>query len=392
MTEIWLKRPLGPLVSQVRDSVRVESGVEYPLLGVRWYSNGAFLRETVTADTAKVRTLYRAAAGQFIYNRLFAYKGSFAVVTEALGGSYVSNEFPLYACDTTQLLAEYLVLHFSQPDALEQVDLQSKGSTASRNRWKEPEFEKYQIPLPTLSDQRRIVHVIDAIDAVIAATEAEADAAAAMRTPLIDHLLAGDWPTFPLGKLGTFTRGKRFTKADYTPAGLGCIHYGQIYTDYGATAAETITFIPESLRPRMRLAHPGDLIVAGTSENLADVGKAVAWIGTEDVAVHDDAYIYHHTFEPNFAPYLFASTSFQQQKITTESKVVRISKTNLEKITIPVPDRDTQNQIAETIATLDETIAASRSDTSRLRDMRAIVLGGLLSQTINVGDLEDSLL
>lgn len=391
MNEVWAKRTLGPLVHQVRDSVPVVADVEYPLLGVRWYANGAFHRETVTATTAKVRTLYRATAGQFIYNRLFAYKGSFAVVPESLDGNFVSNEFPLYTCDTSQLLPDYLVLHCSRPDTLEQVDLESKGSTASRNRWKESKFEAHRIPLPPRSVQQRIVDVIGAVDAAITATEAEADAATAMRTPLIDQMLASDWPTDALGKRGAFTRGKRFTKADYAPSGIGCIHYGQIYTDYGATATNTINFLPEALRPRMRFAQQGDLVVAGTSENFGDVGKAVAWLGEDDVAVHDDAYIYRHTFEPEFAPHLFASSIFQQQKVTTESKVVRISKPNLERINVPIPDVDVQRQIAKTIDTLDETIGASRADALRLRDMRAILLQGLLSQKIDISDAEDAL-
>ena len=43
----------------------------------------------------------------------------------------------------------------------------------------------------------------------------------------------------PLGELGTFTRGSGLQKKDFTPAGIGCIHYGQIYTYYGTCAKKT---------------------------------------------------------------------------------------------------------------------------------------------------------
>ena len=33
-----------------------------------------------------------------------------------------------------------------------------------------------------------------------------------------------------LGEVGTFTRGSGLQKKDFTPTGVGCIHYGQIYT------------------------------------------------------------------------------------------------------------------------------------------------------------------
>lgn len=34
----------------------------------------------------------------------------------------------------------------------------------------------------------------------------------------------------PLGEVGTFTRGNGLQKKDFTESGVGCIHYGQIYT------------------------------------------------------------------------------------------------------------------------------------------------------------------
>ena len=147
--------------------------------------------------------------------------------------------------------------------------------------------------------------------------------------------------------MGTFRRGRRFTKTDYVDDGIGCIHYGQIYTDYDAVATQTVTFVPEALRPSLHFAQPGDLIVAGTSETVEDVCKAVAWMGDEDVAVHDDCFIYTHGLDPLFASYVFASRQFQQQKarFASETKVVRVSATNLAKIVIPVPPLAVQREI-----------------------------------------------
>ena len=87
-----------------------------------------------------------------------------------------------------------------------------------------------------------------------------------------------EWTQKSLSEVGELIRGRRFTKTDYVEAGLGCIHYAQIYTDFGAIARNPLTFLAETSRPRMRLARPGDLIIAATSENVADVGKAVAWL------------------------------------------------------------------------------------------------------------------
>ena len=39
-----------------------------------------------------------------------------------------------------------------------------------------------------------------------------------------------------LGEIATISRGGNFQKKDYVEAGTPCIHYGQIYTQYGLFA------------------------------------------------------------------------------------------------------------------------------------------------------------
>ena len=108
MSNAWPHVALTELVAQCRDAVKIESGVDYRLLGVRWYGEGAFHRETVTRETSKATTIYKVVPGQFIYNRLFAGKGAFGLVLPEFAGAFVSNEFPLFDTDTERLSAEYL--------------------------------------------------------------------------------------------------------------------------------------------------------------------------------------------------------------------------------------------------------------------------------------------
>jgi type I restriction enzyme S subunit len=151
-------------------------------------------------------------------------------------------------------------------------------------------------------------------------------------------------------------------------AGLGCIHYAQIYTDFGAIARRPLTFLAEAPRPQMRLAHPGDLVIAATSENVADVGKAVAWLGSDDVAVHDDCYIFRHSLDPVYVSYFFASSLFHAQKIkyVSETKVVRISGTNLNLIEIPIPPAALQRRIGEVIGVIGDQIDALDAEADAL--------------------------
>lgn len=154
-----------------------------------------------------------------------------------------------------------------------------------------------------------------------------------------------------LGEVGEFIRGNGIKKSDFIKQGYPCIHYGQIHTHYGISAAETISHISPEQATRLRKAQPGDLIIATTSEDDDAVGKATAWLGTTPVAVGGDSYIFRHSMEPKYVSYFFSSATFSRQKQThiTGSKVRRIVASSLSKITIPAPPIEIQHEIARTL-------------------------------------------
>lgn len=272
-------------------------------------------------------------------------------------------------------------------------DSRAIGSIARRRRTTMPVFEEAPTFIPPLPMQARIVEVIDAVDDQIAALEVETDSLLRVRNAALGDILSrgGEkWFSAPLSEVGMLSRGRRFVKSDYVESGMGCIHYGQIYTDYGASTTRTVTYLPESFRGSMSLAQPGDVIIAGTSENVEDVGKAVAWLGDDDVAVHDDCFIFRHDLDPKFVSYFFASLLFQHQKrrFTSETKVVRISAANLKKIVMPVPPRDEQERISGMADAVDAQVVALRAEAERLRRARVVLLSGLLDRTIDIESAE----
>ena len=94
-------------------------------------------------------------------------------------------------------------------------------------------------------------------------------------------------------------------------------------------------------------------MIAATGENVKDMCKAVAWLGADEIAIHDDCYIYRHSMDPKYVSYFFQSSDFQEQKamFATESKLARISGVNLAKIKMPVPPAAVQREI---VSILDE--------------------------------------
>ena len=117
-----------------------------------------------------------------------------------------------------------------------------------------------------------------------------------------------------LGEIATISRGGNLQKKDFSSVGFPCIHYGQIYTQYGLFADKTFTFISKDCAQKQKLAYPNDIVMAVTSENIEDVCKCVAWLGNEPVAVSGHTAIIHHNQNAKYLAYLFSSTLFQKQK------------------------------------------------------------------------------
>jgi hypothetical protein len=69
-----------------------------------------------------------------------------------------------------------------------------------------------------------------------------------------------------LGEVGKLIGGSGLPKADFTESGVGCIHYGQIYTYYGIHTNQTISFVSEESATKLKRVKHGDIIIAKTSE------------------------------------------------------------------------------------------------------------------------------
>ena len=230
-----------------------------------------------------------------------------------------------------------------------------------------PKLLSYRVPVPPVAIQQELVRILDKRMALQAELETELEAEFECRscqyTYYRDSLLtfAGRekvrWAL--MGEVGEFIRGRRFTKHDVVPEGIGSIHYGEIYTHYGVFASGALSHVRPKLRPTLRFARTGDVVIAAVGETVEDVCKAVAWLGDEDVAIHDDCFAYRHTLNPKFVSYYFQTSAFhsEKNKYVARAKVKRISGESLAKLAIPVPTMEEQERIVVTLDRFDALVS-----------------------------------
>ncbi|RRD49329.1 restriction endonuclease subunit S [Arachnia propionica] len=154
-----------------------------------------------------------------------------------------------------------------------------------------------------------------------------------------------------LGEIAELVRGNGMPKSVLTDEGVGAIHYGQIYTRYGAWATKTISFVSPETAVKLAKVDPGDIIITNTSENVEDVGKAVAWLGEKQIVTGGHATVIKHGQDAKYLSYWFQTSSFYSQKksLATGTKVVDVSAKQLQRVRVPVPPLEIQHEIVRVL-------------------------------------------
>jgi type I restriction enzyme S subunit len=186
----WRRMPLAALLRPVSRPEAVQPEREYAVLGAHWYAKGLYTKVVKLGSAIQARTLYQVRAGDFVYNRLFAWMGSFAVASVKNDGCHASNEFLCFDVDRTQILPEYLWCYFSRPTVWKEALGLSTGSTpTSRNRLKQEQFLNLQIALPPLSEQATTVARLDRAKHLLERAEAARKSAGAKTDALMGSVL-----------------------------------------------------------------------------------------------------------------------------------------------------------------------------------------------------------
>jgi len=168
MSDAWPLVSLREVLTPISRPEPVDSQTTYHILGAHWYAGGLYIKDTKTGALIQADKVYRVRQGDFVYNRLFAWKGSFAVATAENDGCYVSNEFPCFTVNEQRADGQYLWRYFSQQSVWDEALGESTGGTpTSRNRLKEEKLLSMEVPLPPVCEQRRIVARIEELAAKI---------------------------------------------------------------------------------------------------------------------------------------------------------------------------------------------------------------------------------
>lgn len=195
MAKRWPLAALGEVAPIQRRPVETSPDGSYPRLAVRSFGRGTFRKPPLDGEEITWQNLFQVRAGDLLFSNIKAWEGAVAVVANDDDGLFCSHRYITCVANTNQVLPSFLGYYFRTPQAVRKLSVASPGS-ADRNRTLSlAALKRMAVPVPDLSEQRRIVARLDQVERLskdrLAAIEVMDAEVEAMLRSAFDRIIDG---------------------------------------------------------------------------------------------------------------------------------------------------------------------------------------------------------
>lgn len=279
---------------------------------------------------------------------------------------------------------------------LETIDMGQICQGGSLPSVNQQALREIKVFLPALTEQLRISAVLDAWGTAAVQAERLYDFLKKRHYALSTILLSKQSNNeIMLGSIGKFEKGRGLPKSALAEVGIPCLRYAEIYTRYGDTARFLVSRTTEAGARTSRDLHLGDIVFAASGETAEEIGKAVAYLGTERAVVGGDTVVLTgHDQNPAFLAHVLNSENLVRQKSAAGKghSVVHIHASDLAKLVIPLPPLSEQERIASLLQEGHNAITLTGTLTDSLRKQKMGLIQQLLTGKLRIPESIDALL
>ena len=259
------------------------------------------------------------------------------------------------------------------------------------------------VTLPTnLPEQRTIAAALSDVDALLDRLDRLIAKKRDLKQAAMQQLLTGqtrlpgfhgEWEVKTLGDLFNFSGGYSASRSQLSTEGHCYLHYGDIH---GATktcvdARADYQDIPKLNIPLKRvspgsLLKDGDVVFVDASEDDEGTSKHVVVVNKDSVPFISGLHTIVAKSKTNelvheYRRYCFQTAAVRQQFLfyAVGKKVSGISKTNIPKLTLPVPSDPEQTAIADILSDMDAELALLEARLEKTYDLKQAMMQELLT-------------
>ena len=396
--------------AQISELARLESGhtpskrvPKYWGGNVQWVS----LHDTRSLDAGEIRTTAKTItedglsnssarllpAGTVVFSRT-ATVGKTTVLASPMA---TSQDFANYVCGPN-LHNRYLVYLFRSMGRT----WQSLMAGSIHNTIYMPVFKALRIVLPPVSEQRVIADTLSDADALLAGLERLIAKKRDLKQAAMQQLLTGQtclpgfigaWEVKRLGDLFKFSGGHSASRDQLSAKGHCYLHYGDIHGSSKVSIDTNADYqdIPKLNVPLKRvspdsLLADGDVVFVDASEDDKGTSKHVVVVNKSGLPFISGLHTIVAKAKTDelaheYRRYCFQTAAIRQQFMffAVGTKVSGISKTNIVKLTLPVPSVPEQTAIATILSDMDGELSLLTARRDKTRALKQAMMQELLT-------------
>jgi type I restriction enzyme, S subunit len=369
----WPSVRLADVLHHRKEFVTIDDMTNYKRPRVQLHAKGVVLRDEVPGALIKTKQQQVCRAGEFLVAEIDAKVGGYGLVPDTLAGAIVSSHYFLFAVEETKLDRAFLDYFIRTPSFREQVEAQGSTNYAAI---RPSQVMNYEMPLPSLSEQQRIVARIQDVAAQIEDARALRKQAADQAAALITSHLRGTVESLT-GRHGSMRLEKLICEAAYGTSercsserdegALPVLRIPNVASERMAIGQLKFARFSAGDAERYRLVE-GDILVVRTNGSLDLVGRcAVVEELPEPMAFA--SYLIRLRLDPTKALPRYAQWMLRHLRVSgqlidlarTTAGQYNVSLGRLRSATLPVPPLQEQRRIVSEFDALQDEVSAMKS-------------------------------
>lgn len=321
--------------------------------------------------------------------------GKFGMVPEDFGDGAIASSLVIVRSKAKVANLPYLLCYFGSPLCSKMIETWAGG--AAQPNLGVQDLARFLVPLPSaFAEQEAIAETLSDTDALIESLEQLIAKRREIKQGIMQTLLTGKqrlpgfkkpWKVGMLGSLGTFLKGRGVARDQAATGDLACIRYGEIYTKHNDYIKVFNSWISQDVASSAtRLVH-GDLLFAGSGETKEEIGKCVAFVGSEEAYAGGDIVILRSSGnDPKFLGYYLNTAVICARKASKGQgdAVVHIGAEALGSIEIEIPEIEEQSAIATILTDMDTELAELETRLAKTRQLKQGMMQALLTGRIRL--------
>jgi type I restriction enzyme, S subunit len=365
----WPFVSMREVLTPRKEFIQIDDLKAYKRCRVQLHAQGIVLRDTILGAEIKTKKQQVCHAGEFLVAEIDAKVGGFGIVPESLEGAIVSSHYFLFMLDERSLDQKYLDYFIRTRSFRDQVTAQGSTNYAAI---RPEDVLGYQIPLPLLEEQRRIVARIEELAARIEEARElrrrASEEADALMNKYAEYLFDNNNCNMQSIETICDVKGGIQKSSERSPGAnpRRYVTVAHVQRNWIDTSDPRYFEVSDEELEKWRLL-PGDVLVIEGNGSADQIGRTALFRGEIEDCVHQNHVIRIRPNQmlilPEYLNDFLNSPPGQKQmreRSRTTSGLFNLSVGRIKSIDVPLPSFKDQQRIVEKLQEMQSKIAALR--------------------------------